>query len=143
MLEIPKWSGRPNGGLQRPTAPAGQYPSRSTTRLGSLWSAPSDPLGSIGGGGIGHLWAKTKVKPVMELRQKLPTHPLTWQAFPRMSHPAGSPAEFAGLQAKDIIVQLNNQAVTSVGELQKLADGQKVLGMKIVRGKRVLLRVIR
>ena len=28
-------------------------------------------------------------------------------------------------------------------DLRKLADGQKVLGMKIVRDRRVLLRVIR
>jgi len=54
-----------------------------------------------------------------------------------------SPAEFAGLEAGDIIVQLNNRPVESVSNLRELADGQKVLGMKIVRGQRVLLRVIR
>jgi serine protease Do/serine protease DegQ len=56
---------------------------------------------------------------------------------------SGSPAEFAGLEAGDIIVQLNNQPVERVADLQKLAKDQKVLGMKIVRGNRILLRVIR
>jgi serine protease Do/serine protease DegQ len=56
---------------------------------------------------------------------------------------AGSPAEFAGLQPNDIIVQLNNQSVASTRELRELAEDQNVLGMKIVRGHRVLLRVIR
>jgi serine protease Do/serine protease DegQ len=56
---------------------------------------------------------------------------------------AGSPAEFAGLQPNDIIVQLNNKSVASTHELQELAENQNVLGMKIVRGRRVLLRVIR
>jgi serine protease DegQ len=55
----------------------------------------------------------------------------------------GSPAEFAGLEADDIIVQLNNRPVESVDDLEQLAEEQKVLGMKIVRGTRVLLRVIR
>jgi len=56
---------------------------------------------------------------------------------------SGSPAEFAGLEAGDIIVQLNNQPVESLAKLSELAADQKVLGMKIVRGQRVLLRVIR
>jgi len=56
---------------------------------------------------------------------------------------SGSPAEFSGLEAGDIIVQLNNQSVESTADLQKLAEGQKVLGVKIVRGTRILLRVIR
>lgn len=56
---------------------------------------------------------------------------------------AGSPAEFVGLESGDIIVQLNNKAVESVDGLRELAEGQRVLGMKIVRGRRVLLRVIR
>ena len=55
----------------------------------------------------------------------------------------GSPAEFAGLEAGDVIVQLNNQEVESLRELRELAKDQSVLGMKIVRGNRVLLRVIR
>jgi len=55
----------------------------------------------------------------------------------------GSPAEAVGLQANDIIVQLNNQSVETVGELQKLAQDASVLGLKIIRGQRVLLRVIR
>ncbi len=54
-----------------------------------------------------------------------------------------SPAEFAGLETGDIIVQLNNRDVKTVSDLRELADGQSVLGMKIVRGGRVLLRVIR
>ena len=49
----------------------------------------------------------------------------------------------SGLEAGDIIVQLNNKPVESVDNLRDLAEGQSVLGMKIVRGQRVLLRVIR
>ncbi len=55
----------------------------------------------------------------------------------------GSPAEFAGLEPGDIIVQLNNNAVNNVADLREYAEDQKVLGMRIVRGRRVLLRVIR
>ncbi len=55
----------------------------------------------------------------------------------------GSPAEFAGLEAGDIIVQLNNRSVETLTDLKKLAEDQSVLGMKIVRGQRALLRVIR
>jgi serine protease Do/serine protease DegQ len=56
---------------------------------------------------------------------------------------AGSPAEAVGLQANDIIIQLNNQPVESVGDLKNLAKDASVLGLKIIRGQRVLLRVIR
>ncbi len=55
----------------------------------------------------------------------------------------GSPAEYAGLEAGDIIVQLNNNTISNVADLRKYAEDQKVLGMRIVRGTRVLLRVIR
>ena len=56
---------------------------------------------------------------------------------------AGSPAEAVGLQANDIIIQLNNKPVESVGDLKSLAEDASVLGLKIIRGQRVLLRVIR
>ena len=55
----------------------------------------------------------------------------------------GSPAEFAGLEAGDVIVQLNNRNVETVAQLSEFAKDQSVLGMRIVRGTRVLLRVIR
>ncbi len=56
---------------------------------------------------------------------------------------SGSPAEFAGLEQGDIIVQLNNRNVESVAQLSEFAKDQNVLGIRIVRGTRVLLRVIR
>lgn len=55
----------------------------------------------------------------------------------------GSPAEFRGLQANDIITNINQQQVTSVGDLRKLATDQSLLVLKIHRGTRTLLRTIR
>lgn len=55
----------------------------------------------------------------------------------------GSPAEMAGLQANDIIIQLNNRPVESVKDFKEVAKDANVLGMRIIRGQRVLLRVIR
>jgi serine protease DegQ len=55
----------------------------------------------------------------------------------------GSPAEFRGLQANDVIAQVNQLPVATVGELQKLATGQTLLVLKIHRGNRTLLRTIK
>jgi serine protease DegQ len=55
----------------------------------------------------------------------------------------GSPAEFRGLQANDVITLVNQQPVTSVTELQKLAADQSLLVLKIHRSGRTLLRTIR
>ncbi len=55
----------------------------------------------------------------------------------------GSPAEFRGLQPNDIITNINQQQVTSVSELRKLASDQSLLVLKIHRGTRTLLRTIR
>ena len=55
----------------------------------------------------------------------------------------GSPAEFRGLQTNDVITLVNQQAVQSVSELQKLAEDQSLLVLKIHRGDRTLLRTIR
>ena len=55
----------------------------------------------------------------------------------------GSPAEFRGLQANDVITLVNQQPVKSVGELQKLAADQSLLVLKIHRAGRTLLRTIR
>ncbi|MCP4276727.1 MAG: DegQ family serine endoprotease [Gammaproteobacteria bacterium] len=55
----------------------------------------------------------------------------------------GSPAEFRGLQANDVITQVNQVPVTTVADLQKTATNQSLLVMKIHRGNRTLLRTIR
>lgn len=54
----------------------------------------------------------------------------------------GSPAEFRGLQANDVITHINQQPVASVSELQQLANGQTLVVLKIHRGDRTLLRTI-
>jgi Do/DeqQ family serine protease len=56
---------------------------------------------------------------------------------------AGSPAEFRGLQANDVITLINQQPVDTVGGLQKLAKDQSLLVLKIHRSNRTLLRTIR
>ena len=55
----------------------------------------------------------------------------------------GSPAEFRGLQANDVIAQVNQKPVATVADLQKTASNQSLLVMKIYRGNRTLLRTIR
>jgi len=55
----------------------------------------------------------------------------------------GSPAEFRGLQANDVITLVNQQPVESVAVLQKLAADQSLLVLKIHRSGRTLLRTIR
>ena len=55
----------------------------------------------------------------------------------------GSPAEFRGLQANDVITLINQQPVDTVSKLQKLAKDQSLLVLKIHRGNRILLRTIR
>jgi len=55
----------------------------------------------------------------------------------------GSPAEFRGLQVSDVITLVNQQPAKSVNELQKLAEDQSLLVLKIHRGDRTLLRTIR
>jgi serine protease DegQ len=55
----------------------------------------------------------------------------------------GSPAEFRGLQPSDVIALVNQQPVASVTDLQKLAEDQSLLVLKIYRGNRTLLRTIR
>jgi Do/DeqQ family serine protease len=55
----------------------------------------------------------------------------------------GSPAEFRGLQANDIIAQIGQKQVRSVRDLQKAAENKSVLVLKIYRGNRTLLRQIR
>ena len=55
----------------------------------------------------------------------------------------GSPAEFRGLQANDVIAQVNQVPVATVADLQKIATNQSLLVMKIYRGNRTLLRTIR
>jgi Do/DeqQ family serine protease len=55
----------------------------------------------------------------------------------------GSPAEMRGLQANDIIAEVNRQRVESVNELKKLAEGQNLLILGIRRGNRNLLLQIR
>jgi S1-C subfamily serine protease len=55
----------------------------------------------------------------------------------------GSPAEFRGLQANDVIAQVNQMPVATVADLQKTATNQSLLVMKIHRGNRTLLRTIR
>jgi len=56
---------------------------------------------------------------------------------------SGSPAEFRGLLANDVITLVNQQPVTSVRELRELAKNQSLLVLKIQRGDRTLLRTIR
>jgi serine protease DegQ len=55
----------------------------------------------------------------------------------------GSPAEFRGLQANDVITLVNQQPVDSVSDLNTLAQDQTLLVLKIHRGDRTLLRTIR
>jgi len=55
----------------------------------------------------------------------------------------GSPAEFRGLQANDVITQVNQMPLAAVSDLQKLATNQTLLVLKIHRGDRTLLRTIR
>jgi Do/DeqQ family serine protease len=55
----------------------------------------------------------------------------------------GSPAEMRGLQSNDVITLVNQQPVTTVSDLEKLAKDQGLLMLKIYRGDRVLLRQIR
>jgi serine protease Do/serine protease DegQ len=55
----------------------------------------------------------------------------------------GSPAEFRGLQANDVIAQVNQMPLAAVSDLQKLATDQTLLVLKIHRGDRTLLRTIR
>ena len=55
----------------------------------------------------------------------------------------GSPAEFRGLQANDVIAQVGQVPVGSITDLQKYAEGKDVLVLKIYRGNRALLRQIR
>lgn len=55
----------------------------------------------------------------------------------------GSPAEFRGLQANDVIVQVGQEPVESVRDLQRVAKDKPVLVLKLYRGNRTLLRQIR
>jgi serine protease DegQ len=55
----------------------------------------------------------------------------------------GSPAEFRGLQANDVITQVNQMPLANVSDLQKLAADQTLLVLKVHRGNRTLLRTIR
>ncbi|MEJ2137839.1 MAG: DegQ family serine endoprotease [Gammaproteobacteria bacterium] len=54
----------------------------------------------------------------------------------------GSPAELRGLQANDIITNINQAPVTSIADLRKLASDESLLVLKIHRGTRTLLRTI-
>lgn len=56
---------------------------------------------------------------------------------------AGSPAALRGLRANDIIAEVNRVRVTSVQELQEVAEGQSLLILGIRRGNRNLLLQIR
>jgi S1-C subfamily serine protease len=55
----------------------------------------------------------------------------------------GSPAEFRGLQANDVIAQVNQMPLAAVSDLHKLATDQTLLVLKIHRADRTLLRTIR
>jgi len=55
----------------------------------------------------------------------------------------GSPAEFRGLQADDVIAQVGQVPVASIRDLQNVAKDKNVLVLKIYRGNRTLLRQIR
>ncbi len=55
----------------------------------------------------------------------------------------GSPAEFRGLQANDVIAQVGQVPVTNLRDLQNVAKDKNVLVLKIYRGNRTLLRQIR
>jgi Do/DeqQ family serine protease len=55
----------------------------------------------------------------------------------------GSPAEFRGLETGDVIAQVNQMPVGTVSDLQKLAQDESLLVLKIYRGNRTLLRTIK
>jgi len=55
----------------------------------------------------------------------------------------GSPAAQRGLRTNDIIVTVNRQRVSTVGELSEVAEGQSLLILGLRRGQRDLLLQIR
>ena len=56
---------------------------------------------------------------------------------------AGSPAAARGIQPGDIIVAVNRDRVTSVGEMQEAAEGRNLLLLEMRRGNRNILLQIR
>ena len=55
----------------------------------------------------------------------------------------GSPAEWTGLEANDVITLVNQKPVGNVADLRKFSTDESLLVLRIRRGNRVLLRTIR
>ncbi|MEC9376284.1 MAG: DegQ family serine endoprotease [Pseudomonadota bacterium] len=54
-----------------------------------------------------------------------------------------SPAQFAGLEANDIIALVNQNPVSNVSDLREFSSDVNLLVLRIYRGNRILLRTIR